>query len=190
MRQFFGESGADDECALAVLVPLLGHQARHALVQGHAIRVEKLQVRAARVRGAAQDDHAAVCPRQVGVERILAHVGVDGDGVGAVALERFARVLRGRGADVAPFRVEDQRDVRIVLAHVAADVFQLLFRAQRGKIGDLRLEGAGQVGRGIDDARAKGGDSIGQVAQLGRQFRQVRVQSHAQQGIIGRPCGG
>ena len=80
--------------------------------------------------------------------------------------------------------------MRIMFAHVAADIFQLFFRAQRAEIRDLRLEGAGQVGRGVDDARAKGGDSIRQIAQFGRQFRQVGIESHAQQGIIGRPCGG
>src|SRR5471032_3704917 len=190
LRQFFRESRAHHQSALAALVPLARHQARHALVQWFAIGLQELQVRAAWIGGAAQDDHATVGPGQVRVERIFTHVGVDGDSVGAITLERFARVLRGGGADIAALGVEDQRNMRVVFTHVTADVFQLLFCAQRAEIGDLRLECAYQVGRSVDDAGAKGGDSIGRIAQLRWQLGQIRVQAHAQQGIIGRPRGG
>ncbi len=40
-------------------------------------------------------------------------------------------------------------------ADVRQQVFELVFGAVRGKIGDLRLEGQRQVGGGIDDGSAK-----------------------------------
>jgi GGDEF domain-containing protein len=128
-------------------------------------------------------------PFHIRRDRIEAHVGVDGDGVGAVAVEGFARVLVRGGADVAALGVEDQRDVRIALAQVGADGFELVFRAERGEIGDLRLEGAGQVGGGVDDGLAELGDAVRAAAQLRRQALQVRVQAHAQQGIVAAPGG-
>ena len=54
------EGGADDQRALAGGVPLARHQPGHALVELHAADVEELQVAAARVRGAAEQDHALV----------------------------------------------------------------------------------------------------------------------------------
>jgi hypothetical protein len=113
LRQLLREGGADHQRALAVAVPLVGHQLRHVLVQRAPAHVEELQVGAARIRGAAQHDHAAVRPFHIRFHRIEAHVGADRDGIGAVAVEGFARVLARGGADVAALGVQDQRDVRI-----------------------------------------------------------------------------
>ncbi len=158
------------------------------LVQRAAAHVQELQVGAARVRRAAQHDHAAVRPRHVGLDRIEAHVRIDGHRIGAVAVERFARVLVRGGADVAALGVEHQRDVWIRLAQIGADVLELVFGAQRGKIGDLRLEGAGQVGGGIDDRLAELHDRIRLAGQVRREARQVRVEAHTQQRIVAGPC--
>ena len=190
LRQLVREGGADHQRALAVLVPFFSHQARHVLVQRLAVDIQKLQVGTARIRGAAQDDDTALFPLHIRFNGIGTHIGIHGDGVGAVALERLARVLGRGGADVAALGVQDQRDVRILVAQIEANVFQLAFRAERREIGDLRLERASQVGGGVDDRRAKGENAVRFIAQFGRQAAHVRVQPDAQQGIVGRPRGG
>jgi hypothetical protein len=112
-RQFFREGRADHQRALAVGFHFCATSAPRA---GTAAcrHVQELQIRTARIRGAAQDDHAAIAPLHVRLDRIKAHVRIDGHGIGTVAVVGFARVLARRGADVAALGVEDQRDVRII----------------------------------------------------------------------------
>ncbi len=85
------EGGADDEADLAAAVPFAGSEAGDALVEpllgAGAADVEELQVGAAGVGGAAEQDDALVGIGQVRLDRIAAHVGVDRDGVGLVARE-------------------------------------------------------------------------------------------------------
>jgi hypothetical protein len=39
--------------------------------------------------------------------------------------------------------------------------FELVLGAARGEVGDLRLEGAGEVGRGVGDLAAEAEDGVG-----------------------------
>ena len=41
--------------------------------------------------------------------------------------------------------------------------FELVFGAARGEVGDLRLEGAGEVGRGVGDFGAEAEDRVGLI---------------------------
>ena len=93
------------------------------------------------------------------------------------------------GADVAALGVENERDVRVMLAQVGAHRFELRLGAQRGKIGDLRLEGAGQVGRGVNDRLAKRKNGVRLVLQVRGDARQVGIEPDAQQRIVAGPRG-
>jgi hypothetical protein len=77
----------------------------------------------------------------------------------------------------------------VVLLDVGDQVLQLVFGALGGEIGDLRLEGAGQVGGGIDDALAESQHRIRPALEVGRKTLDVRVQPDAQQGVIVLPGG-
>jgi hypothetical protein len=63
-RDLGREGGADHQAAVAAGVPVLGDGAGDVLVELHAaagrVDLEELQVRAARVGGAAEQDHALV----------------------------------------------------------------------------------------------------------------------------------
>jgi hypothetical protein len=69
----------------------------------------RLQVAAAGVAGAAQQDQALAVVAQVGLDRVEAHEGRQRHRVGLVALEGLARVLLGGAADVAALGVQDHR---------------------------------------------------------------------------------
>jgi hypothetical protein len=78
--------------------------------------------------------------------------------------------------------------VWIRLAQIGADFFKLVFGAKRGEIGDLRLEGTGQVGGGVNDGLAELHDRIRLAGQVRREARQVRVEADTQQRIVAGPC--
>jgi hypothetical protein len=90
----------------------------------------RLQVGAARVRGAAQQDRALAVVAQVGLDRVEAHERRQRHRVGAVALEGLARVLLGGAADVAALGVEDHRHVGRDAADVRDQALEL--RPRRG----------------------------------------------------------
>jgi hypothetical protein len=119
----------DHQAALAVGIPLLGHQARHVLVQRLAIDFQELQVGTAGIGGTR---HSTITPRSFHSrrDRVPAHVGADRDDVGVIALEGFAGILFGGGADVTALGIEHQRDLGVVGAQVGADALQLLFRTE------------------------------------------------------------
>ena len=79
--------------------------------------------------------------------------------------------------------------MRIVCAQIDTNSFQLIFRPQRGEVGDLRLEGTREIEGGINDRLAKGENCIRLLLQMGWQSGQVRVEPDAQQRIIGAPRG-
>ena len=145
VRQLARERRTDHQTALAVVDPLVGDHAGDAHVQRLATAVERLQVGAARVAGAAQGDHRAA-EREVRQDRVAAQVRVDRDGVRPVPGERLARVVLGRRSDVAALGVEDQRHVGILLADVRAEPLELGLGALRREERDLRLE-RGRRGR-------------------------------------------
>ncbi len=127
---------------------------------------------------------------QVRLHRVEAHVRADRDGVRLVALEGFLGIVLGGGADVAALGVEDDGDAGIGLVDVRDQLLELVFGALRGEIGDLGLERADQVGGGVDDGAAEREDRPARGGQRRRQARRVRVQPHAQQGIVALPGGG
>jgi hypothetical protein len=71
-----------------------------------------------------------------------------------------------------------------VAAQVLHQLFELVFGAVRGEIGDLRLEGDRQVGRGIDDGGAKVVDLAGIALQPGGEPGGFGVEAHAQQRAV------
>ena len=69
-----------------------------------------------------------------------------------------------------------------------AQRFELVFGPQRREISDLRLEGADQVGRAVDDCFAEGENTVRLAAKLRRHTRDIGVETNAKQRIAGRPC--
>src|SRR5690606_39795389 len=110
---------------------------------------------------AAQHDHPAILPFQIGRYAVVPHVRVHGDGVGVVALEGLAGILFGGRANVATFRIEHQRQGRVVAANVPAQRLELVFGAFGGKVGNLRLETTYIGRRGIDNGTAEFEDGVG-----------------------------
>ena len=97
-----------------------------------------------------------------------------------VAVEDFACVLFGGGADVATLGVQDHRHAGRVGMDEVDQPLELVLGALGGEIGDLRLEGAHQVVRGFDDGRAEVEDARRIVAPGRRKSRRFGVQAHAQ----------
>src|SRR5690606_23344118 len=186
-RQLVRKRGADDEAELAAGVPRAGRQPGDALEQPLAADVERLKVAAAGVRRAAQQDHAAVAPGEPGLERVESHVRIDRDRVGPVALEGFAGILRGGRPDVPALGVEDDRLAGVVAVDVVDQRFELVFGARGREVGDLRLEGAGETGGGVDDRAAERQHGVGAPFQVCGQARGIRVEADAQHRVGLRP---
>ena len=149
-------------------------------VQRHAAGIQRLQVGAARVGSATQHDGATLAALQVRQHRIETHVGIDRHGAGVVTLEGFTGVLLGGGADVAALGIEDQRHLRVRRSDVAAQVFELVFGTRCGEVGDLWLEGAGQVGGGVNNVLAKFQNCVWAALQRRWHALHVRVEADAQ----------
>src|ERR1035438_3399811 len=95
-----------------------------------------LQVGAAGVRGAAEQEHALALVAQVGLDRIQAEKGRQRDRIGAVAVENFARVVLGRRPDIAALGVEDYRHAGGAAVDVGDEALELRFGAMGGEVGD------------------------------------------------------
>ena len=187
VRQLVRERGTDHQTALAVLDPLVGDHACDAHVQRLATAVERLQVGAARVAGAAQGDHRAA-EREVRHHRVAAEIRVDRDGMRAVPGERLAGVVLGRRSDVAALGVEDQRDVGILLADVGAEPLELGLGALRREERDLRLERADEVGGGVDDRPAELPRRVGAGLEDGGHPVRIGVETDAHHRSRGGPA--
>ena len=74
--------------------------------------------------------------------------------------------------------------MRRVGAHVLHQAFELVFGAVGGKVGDLWLEGTHQIGRGVHDGGAEVIDLVRIALHSRRKPRGLRVQAHAQQGVV------
>ena len=61
---------------------------------------------------------------------------------------------------------------------------ELYFGAVRSKVGNLRLEGADQIGGGIDDIGTEAEDGIVAPPEVLRKFGGVRVEADTEQGIV------
>src|SRR5262249_32301751 len=117
---------ADDEQAVAARVPLLRGKLCDDVIEAAVARdLQVLNIPRTRTRGAAENDDALVCVLQERLERISAEIRIHRDGIGLVALERFERISLGRIADIAALRIEDHRNVRIVLVDVVDRALEL-----------------------------------------------------------------
>ena len=153
-----------------------------------AVGDQRLEVVAARVARPAEQDHAtAAGVVEERFDRVGPHVRVDRDGVGAVAIERLAGVVGGGRADVAAFRVEDQRDVGIRRADVAADVLERILVALAGEVGDLRLERARDVGGGVDDLPTEALGGVRRIGDRGGVAGRIGVEPDAEHRARRRP---
>ena len=154
-------------------------QAGHVFIQQrlafHRRQTLVLQIVTAGVGGAAQQKSAFAFVLEVRRHRVPAHEGREGDRVGAVALKSFDGVLLGGAADVAALGVQDDGHLRRHAAHVFHQALELAFGAVRGKVGNLRLEGDHQVGRGIHDGGAKIVNLVGVAFEFAGKLGGVRV---------------
>ncbi len=179
-REFFGVGSAHHQSDLAEGRPAFGDHAGHPQVEGLAVYFEELQVGSTGIGGSTQGDDGP--GGEEGLDRVGSEVGVHGDGVGAVATEGLARVLLGGRADIASLRVEDDRDLGVVLGDVAAEPFELVLGAQGDEVGDLWFEGADEVGGRVDDLGAEPEDGVGCSVEAARERRRrIRVEPDAQQ---------
>ena len=138
----------DDESALAEFRPARHHHLG-ARVQRTAPDVEVLELAGAGVARAADGEHRAAGEQRG--DRIAAEVRVARGGVGPVAAEQLAGVELGGRADVAALGVEDDRHVRMAVSDVRTHRLERSLRALRREMGDLRLEGADEIGGRVDD---------------------------------------
>jgi hypothetical protein len=86
--------------------------------------------------------------------------------------------------------VQDHGHMGRIAAHVLHQLFELGFGAVGREIGNLRLEGDDQVGRGVDDARAEVIDAARVALELPREFGWLRIEPHAEQRTVFLLCGG
>jgi hypothetical protein len=121
-------------------------------VQRQSVDVEILKVFGAGIRGAAQEHRAAIWAREERQNRVFAHVGIDRDRIGAVAIESLARIHLGRVADVATLGVEQHDGRGRSFADVANARGELGFGAHRAVERDLRFISRRDVECRIDDA--------------------------------------
>ena len=66
---------------------------------------------------------------------------------------------------------------------------QLAFGAVGGEVGNLRFEGDHQIGHAVDDGGAKVVNLVGVTLELAGEFGGLRVQAHAQHGMVLAFCG-
>ena len=188
LRRSYRSSGA-----LAAAVPAGRDAPSEVQVERLAAHVEELHFGAARIRGAAQDRHAAPLPREERLDCVEAQIGIDRDRIRVIAPERLDRVLARRGPDVAALGIEDHRDAGMRGVDVPNQRFERALRTPRREVRDLRLEGAHEIGGGIDDRRAEFQDRLWPLAQARREALRIGVQPHAQQAVVllpgaAQPC--
>lgn len=175
-----GIGGPDDQAAVPAPSPTTCHHLSQADAQRPSLTVEGLQVVATRVARAAYGEHTTAM-REEWLDRIGTEVRVNGDRVGAVAIESFPGVMLGGGVDVSTFGIEDQCDVWVGLPDVGAQLFELRLGALRSEKGDLWLERTNQVGGCIDDRNTEPPQCITPDAELTRDAGRLGVDSDAQQ---------
>ncbi len=148
-----------------------------------------LQIITAGIGRAAQQKSALAVVLEVGRDGIETHEGRQRHRVGAVTLKGFLGVLLGGAADVAAFGIQNDGNLRRGPAHVFHQAFELALGAVCGEVGNLRLEGQHQIGGGIDDGGAKIINLAGVAQKPAGEFGGLRVQAHAQQGVVLALCG-
>ncbi len=69
----------------------------------------------------------------------------------------------------------------MLLVDVGDQRFELVLGTTGGEVGDLRLESADKVGRGVDDGRAELENGVVAALQVGGEFRRIGVEADAEQ---------
>jgi len=122
------------------------------------LKFQVLQVAAAGVAGFDEDEDASAvccCGFQKGFERVAAHVGIDGQGVGIKrggwAAEMGLGVGFGGGSDVAAFGVGDDEEAFFAGVGAGGFVGADAVGAEFFVEGDLWFADGDDVGDGVDD---------------------------------------
>ena len=190
------------EPALADRVAPIGDQACDVLPHRAPVRQRDILHVTARVRGLDEaEDPGAVATRrgEVGLDRFPAEPGVDGERVG----ERLVTFEVGGGvgacgrADIAALAVGD--DEQAGATRVGADLAERLpaVRAERLEEGELRLDGDGVRGDGVDDAAAEArdiaahlnGKQVGDRVEPDDELAALPINSRRETVAEMRPCG-
>jgi hypothetical protein len=136
-----GIGGADHQHQISMPCSSALLRARRPAGTAAGRRQQVLEIAGAGIRGAAQQYRAAIGARQKRQHRVLAHVGIDRHRIGAVAIERLARIGLGRVADVVALGVEDDERLRVRGRGCSDARGEFGFGADRAVERDLRLVG-------------------------------------------------
>ncbi len=188
--------GAGHQGAVAVLVPSLGDVAGHDLVQGFVASAflaaqvrdgEALQLVTAGVAGTAEEDQSPVTPSQERLVGLLTQVRIQGDGVSLQNIEGLPGVTFVGRPDVAFLGVQDHGDSGVAVVDELDDPLQdsQAVVAILGEKCPIRLEGAGEIVRVVDDLFQKVQQNVVSVAMPGlhaiRNLGPHRVEADADQ---------
>ena len=121
------------------------------------------------------------------LERVTTEIGVDRDGIGAVALERLDGVALGGVAHIAALGVEDHGHARMRLVDVLDGALELILGLVGGVVRELRLVRAHQVRGGVDDGPVELEDRRGFGGDAAREAFDFRVESHARERVASFP---
>ena len=105
----------------------------------------------------------------------------------SVALECFDGVALGGVADVAALGIQNHRHVRVGAMDVVDRALELVFRFVRRVVRELRLVGAHEVRRGVDDRLVELEDRRGSAAIDARHALDLRVEPHADERVVALP---
>ena len=147
-----GESDDESDGGVAVLGGGSFGEAGDALIERLVVDAEALEVGAAAVRGEGEEVEAfAAGVVEEGFDGVVAHEGVEGDGVGAKVFEAGDGVAALGLADVGAFDVEDNGDVAGDAGYGALEEGEA-FAAEAFEVGAVRLEGGGVRSGVFDEA--------------------------------------
>lgn len=108
---------------------------------------QELEVRSAGIGSTCQNNRSLARIFQIRFDRVESHIRAQSNGIGVITFKNFPGILLRRCADVATLGIQNDRDVRIILTDITADVFKLIFRSGCMKIGNLGFECTDKIGR-------------------------------------------
>src|SRR5207253_731 len=128
-------------------VPAPGGQLRDHLVELAGADQAVLQVARPGIGRAAQDHDALVRILEERLERVTAEIGVDGDGIRAIALERLDGVALGGVAYIAALGVQNHGHARMRLVDVLDGALELILGLAAGVTPGMRPAWPSVAGR-------------------------------------------
>ena len=196
--EFIGIRCADDERAVAVLVPLTCHAARDEAIERLTVHGQVLKLARAWIGSAAEYDDAFLRSREERLKRFGSEIRVNRDCVRSQEVERRIHVTRIGVADVGALGVENHRNIRRNGVNVRDGALQShdAFRAVRLVKRGVRLVGAHEVLRRFHDCAIERDDGVAFVNRtliaayargLGN-FAELAVESDADE-VTARPLG-